>query len=135
MSAVTQMKGARLEFVVRPLKGKVKTVKHSVNPKLKKIEQTIIEEEGGYIVYTPMGNSYRLTQAELVKRGYDRQPSILNFDRVNDTKTPAGRFKFALDPDARKKAWSDMEDEVIRACHRKTGPVIKGVIEHGESAA
>ncbi len=102
MSANSQMKGARLEFVVRQLKGKRTKVAHSFNPKTRKIEATKTEEDAGYMLYLPSGQSYRLSATELVERKYDRQPEIINLDKVQDTKTPAGRFKFALDEKRRQ---------------------------------
>lgn len=128
------MKGPRLEFVVRPLKGKVKATRHGFNSAKKKIETVQVTEDAGYLVYLPNGHSYRLTKAQLVKHGYDRQPTILNFDQVNDVKTPAGRYKFAMDDVQRKKAWIELEDQVIKACIRRHGPVATGVVEHEASA-
>lgn len=123
------MKGPRLEFVVRPLKGKVKKPYHNFDPQKKKIVSALKEEDAGFLVYLPNGHSYRLTKSQLERRGYDRQPTILNFDQVNDTKTPAGRYKFAMDDKQRKEAWKALEDQVIRACVRRHGPVT-GVVEN-----
>lgn len=118
------MKGPRLEFVVRPIKGKVKRFKHSFDPTKRKISATEVVEDGGYIIYLPTGASYRLSHKDLVKRGFDRQPNILNFETVNDTRTPAGRYKFAMNDKAREIAWKALEDQVIKACVRKHGPVV-----------
>ncbi len=123
------MKGPRLEFVVRPMKGKVKVPHHSFDPAKKKVVSVLNTEDFGYLVYLPNGNSYRLNKDQLKKYGYDRQPTILNFDQVNDTKTPAGRYKFAMDDAQRKKAWLELEEQVIKACVRRHGPVT-GVVEH-----
>jgi hypothetical protein len=123
------MKGPRLEYVVRPLKGKVKTPHHSFNNKTRQIETTLVNDDAGYLVYMPNGHSYRLSKEQLLKRGYDRQPTILNFDQVNDTKTPAGRYKFAMDDAMRKRAWVELEEQVIKACVRRHGPVSPEVIK------
>lgn len=129
------MQGARLEFVVRAVKGKVKRPVHSWNPKENKIDATMREEPGGYIIYTPFGQSYRLTQAEFVRRGFDRQPQILNFDKVNDTTSPAGRYKHAMTDKARQEAWTDLEKEVIKLCVRRHGPILAKEADDVEQAA
>lgn len=123
------MKGPRLEFVVRAVKGKVKVPYHNFDPTKKKIVTALKTEDFGYLVYLPNGHSYRLNKDQLKKYGYDRQPTILNFDQVNDTKTPAGRYKFAMDDNQRQKAWTDLEDQVIKSCVRRHGPVT-GAVEH-----
>lgn len=135
MAGLTTMKGARLEFVVRKIDGKIKLPVHSFNPKTKKIEATAREVDAGYIVYMPSGHSYRLSKSQLVKKGFDRQPKIMNLDKVNDTDTPAGRFKHAIDMDARKKAWEDLENDVIKSCVRRHGPVINKETENVAEAA
>lgn len=135
MAAGTEgMKGPRLEFVVRELKGEVKKPHHSM--KGKKIETVLAPEPAGYLVYMPNGQSYRLTKEELVKRGFDRQPSIINFEGVQDTKSPAGRYKFAMDDKTRKIAWRALEDEVVKACVRRHGPVTSAKEEvHGATGS
>lgn len=128
------MKGPRLEYVVRPIKGKVQRAKHSFNPTSRKIEAQQVSEDGGYIVYMPNGTSYRLTHKQLVQKGYDRQPNIINFENVNDTKSPAGRYKHAMTDAARLLAWKALEDQVIRACERRHGPVMEKEEDYAESA-
>lgn len=133
MPAFGQMQGARLEFVVRPLKGKMNRPVHKmVNGKIEAATKSV---DSGFIVYTPMGQTYRLTKEELVKRGFDRQPEIMNFDQVKDTKSPAGRFKHAMTDLQRKQAWSDLEKQVIRSCERKHGAIVKEKEEVNDSAA
>lgn len=129
------MKGPRLEFVVRPIKGKVKRLKHSFDPTKRKISATEVVEDGGYIVYLPTGHSYRLSHRDLVKRGFDRQPNILNFETVNDTRTPAGRYKFAMNDASRQLAWTALEDQVIKSCIRKHGPVVVSEDEDGTTVS
>lgn len=125
MSASTEgMKGPRLEFVVRPIKGMFSYPKHSVEKK--KVVTKHVRKEAGYIVYMPNGTSYHLTHAQLLKGGFDRQPTIINFESVNDTKSLAGRYKFAMDDKTRKSAWQALEAQVIKACHRRHGPVNAG---------
>lgn len=133
MSLTEGMKGPRLEFVVRELKGEIKRPHHTV--KGKKIETVLVPEPAGYIVYMPNGHSYRLSREQLVKRGYDRQPSIINFEQVQDTKSPAGKYKFAMDDRQRKVAWKALEDEVIKSCIRRHGPITASKeVEYGSAS-
>lgn len=127
------MKGPRLEFVVRPLKGNFMRPKHRVVKK--KIETHFEKELAGYVVYMPNGTSQHLTHKQLLQHGFDRQPSIINFETVNDTKTPAGKYKFAMDDKQRKAAWALMEQQVIKACQRRHGPVKVGDEENELSSS
>jgi len=119
--ALSVGRGPRLEFVVRQLKGNRKRAFHSFNDKTRRIEETAKTEPAGYMVYFPNGTSYRLSPAELVQRGFDREPSIINFELVNDTKSPAGKFKFAMSEQTKKAAYRQLEEQVIRACKRRGG--------------
>jgi len=118
------MKGPRLAFVVRPIKGNFNRPKHKIVKK--KIETSLEKEAAGYIVYMPNGTSYHLTHKQLLHHGFDKQPTIISFETVNDTKTPVGRYKFAMDDKQRKVAWAEMEQQVIKACQRRHGPVTVG---------
>jgi len=137
MSVAIDLKGPRLEFVLRPIEGTLVRNKHSYDPKAKKIVVTPTKQEGGYMLYLPTGHSYRLTKKEAMKRGFlNRQPAVLNLDKANDTRTCYGRFKLAINPEEREKAWREMEDEVIKNCVRKHGPVInKEELIHERKAA
>jgi hypothetical protein len=135
MAAMSQMQGARLEFVVREIKGDVQRPVHAFDKKKLKIVQQVKSQPGGYLVYFPSGQSYRLTRKELMRRGFDRQPSIMNFDQVKDTKSPAGQYKFAMSDEQRREAWAKLENEVIKACVRKHGPIMNKESEHVEQAA
>ena len=116
--------GPRLEFVVRRLKGTVKRRKAVFEKKSRKIKYALVEEAAGYMVYLPNGNAYRLSDKELRRRGYDREPNILNFEKINDKNTPAGMFKFGRTEALREKGWRLMEDQIIRNCRRNVGPMI-----------
>lgn len=120
--AITIGRGPRLEFVVRELPGKRKRAIHGWDAKKKVITEKAVVEPAGYMIYFPNGTCYRLSQQELVARGYDREPSIINFELVNDTKTPAGMFKYAQNEQTKKAAYRKLEDQVIRACKRRAGP-------------
>ena len=137
MSVANGNKGPRLEFVVRELKSEG-ALRHTVkwDKKLKKlVRATAPVEETLYMVYTPSGNSYRLTMAELKKWGFDRPPTILNLDRVNDSNTPAGRFKFGINEETRMQAYRELENQVIKSCERKHGKATTSVEEMEYAAA
>lgn len=121
MGVQNDLKGARLEFVLRPIKGKRERTVHSWDAAAKKLVTATVEDEPGYMLFLPTGQSYRLSQREAVKRNFLRQPAILNFDGVSNASTPAGRFKFAINDEARKKAWAEMEQEVVNCCKRRAG--------------
>lgn len=125
-------RGPRLEFVVRELKGNRTRVTRKMTGTVKKLanggektnykmEEVPKKEPAGYMVYFPSGNSTRLTRKELLQRGYDRQPAIINFEQVNDTKSPAGRFKYAIDEKTKALAYKQLEEQVIKACKRRGG--------------
>ena len=121
-SVGTELQGARLEFVIRKLPGTV-TRKRYTAPHDGALgnEPEDVEVSAGYIVYMPNGSAYRLSEKELHKRGFDRDPEILSFESAKDRKTAAGRFKLAVTDAARKKAYAEMEAEVMRVCHKRTG--------------
>lgn len=127
MSVAHVMKGARLEFVLKPFGGSRKREKTSYDKKTKRLVKTTVKEEGGYLLYTPSGHAYYLTKEEALSRGFlNRQPKILNFDQVNDPETAAGRFKFARNDEMRRKAMHEMEMEVIKLCTSRGGRIIPG---------
>lgn len=127
MSASHTMKGARLEFVLREFKGVRTLKKHRFDAKKKKIVPTVVKEEGGYLLFTPSGHAYYLTKQEALDRGYlNRRPKILNFDQVNDTETPAGKFKFAVRQEDKEAAMVELEKEIIKLCTSRGGPIVPG---------
>ena len=117
MSALNALKGPRLEFVVKEFAEEWIRLVYKFNKRTKKNEPTQEKVEGGYMLYTPMGQSYRLTHSQAQEMGFlDREPAMIGLDRVNDTKTPMGRFKFARSDEARDKAYKEMEGEIIKCC-------------------
>jgi hypothetical protein len=128
-------RGPRLAFVVRQLKGKRKMQVHKYNPTTHKNDIIMVEKDAGYMVYTPNGTSYRLTKEQLLKSGLDRQPEIINFESVNNTRSPAGRFKYAIDDKARAAAYKELEEQVIRACRRRGATVDTSGDEDDQQAA
>lgn len=123
MAATNEMKGARLEYVLKPVTSLVTRTVTKYDAKTKKLRQEEVKDDKRkyFMLYLPSGHSYRLTQEEVVRRGYNKPPSILNFDRVVDNRSAAGRFKFAMNDTARSEAYAELENEVIKLCRRKTG--------------
>ncbi len=136
MSANHQMQGARLEYVCRKIKESVTTTTVSWDAKNKKLVRKPKQVEM-YMIYLPTGHSYRLTAEQVVTQGFDRQPNILNFERVNDTKSPAGMFKHAINQEAKEAAWKLLEEQVVKLCNRKHGKSDRSIeeVEEDDTAA
>jgi len=127
------LKGPRLEFVVREIPGTIKRQVTNPPPSARQREadpslegKTNNEREqvvlpAGFMVYLPSGHCYRMGQKELIRRGFHRQPNVLNREQATDVSTPAGRFMLAIHDADRKRAYQEMEDEVIRNCVRQVG--------------
>jgi len=132
--AKDNLKGARLSHVLKPLKGKRVSFKHSV--KDGKVEGEKVEEDAGFMLYLPNGHSQRLTKEQVAKSGLlNSEPMIINFDQVNDNKSAAGRFKFARTDAARKAAWRELENQLIHLCDRSSGGSTLTIEELGDVAA
>lgn len=140
------LQGPRLEFVVRKLPGTVTRLRRvppptelerKENPRARDKELGLtsieVQEDAGYMLYTPQGMAYRLTGKELVRRNFDREPNIIGFEQANDLKTPAGRFKLARTDAARQKAWLELEKQVMDACLGKLGKVDAMVSDYDPS--
>lgn len=125
------LQGARLEFVLRELPGTVLARKIKPPPsKRKKDADPSLEGENsnviltelvpaGYMIFFPNGSCYRLSPEEAKRRGFlGRRPAILNLESVKDTTSPAGRFKFAVEEEEKRRGYKDMEEEMIRRCTR-----------------
>lgn len=130
-SVGTELQGARLEFVARKLPGTIKQTLFTApaDGDLGNVRHEVTVD-AGYLVYLPTGNAYRLSDKEFKRRGFDREPEILSYESAKDKKTAAGRFKLAVTEQARKKAYAEMEAEVIRICHRRTGSTENMLGEH-----
>lgn len=113
--------GPRLEFVLRELTGTVKRRKHRFDKEAKQIVSEDVLQPAGYMLYLADGHSYRLTADQVRKRGFNREPAILNLEKANDPKTPAGRFKLAITESARRKAYTEMEQEIISVAESFAG--------------
>lgn len=127
------LRGPRLAFVVREIPGKVKRYSYVApptkaqrekNPDLASSYSNTLKEivmDAGYMVFLPTGNCYRLSAAELIKHGFDQEPTLMGYEQANDNKTAAGRFKLARTEQARQRAWRELEEEVIKHCVGRYG--------------
>lgn len=143
MPASTEPRGPRLEFVLRELPGTVTREITIWDKESATLAKKKVIEPAGYMLYLPDGHSYRLSADEVRRRNYFREPELLNAEKAKDKKTPAGRFMLAVTEAARKKAYSEMEEEIEKVCRSFAGPVInqisdydpKGKVTDGRSAA
>jgi hypothetical protein len=135
MSVTNGMSGPRLEYVVRKIKTPIRRSVYTCDKEKKVLVAKDTEVVDAFMVYMPTGHSYRLSYAEVVKRGFDKQPTILNLDRVSDTKSAAGQFKFAINEDARIAAYKRLEEEVIASCTRKHGVATHSIEEREDADA
>jgi len=120
MATGNALKGARLEFVLLPFDEEWDREITSFDKKKKHNTKKTVKETGGYMLYTPFGQCYRLTKAQAQKKGLvDREPEIINLEKVTDTTSPVGRFKHARTMEARQKAYRDMQEQVIRCCKNR----------------
>jgi hypothetical protein len=127
----SEMNGARLEFVLRPIPGTVLRGHYTFDDEKKQNVFIEAHEEAGFMLFLPDGHSYRLTKADVVRRGFNRSPDILNFEKkAQDQKSPAGRFRLAITEVEKKKAYTEMEDEVISVCRKFAGPIPNLVHEY-----
>jgi len=128
MSATTEIQGVVLSYVTRLVTGEVLTTqtRYDVDDQELKTQELSIEEP--VIVFFPNGTSQVFASKNAAKKGFLETPEILNFASVEDQKTPAGRFKFAIRDDQRRQAWLDMEENVVRRVLSKSGnPLPAGV--------
>jgi len=140
ISVMRNRTGARLAYVVVHLEGTVKR-KQDRYEAGKGLQEVIIEEDAGYLVYFPRGHVVRLKTPEDLKHYNLRlgEAPIINMQGLSDPNSPLGRMLAAQDDNARKGAWRSMEDQVIRLATAKTGSNImpemmgKGVFQLAEA--
>lgn len=137
MAVSSELKGPRLQYVLRKLPGTVTRTKyippaeHVKGSKASTANSTVIViEDAGYMLFLPTGQCYRLTEAQATAGGYDSEPNIIGFDTANDKKTAAGRFKLANTEMARKRAYAELEKEVVDACLRRVGSIENAIAEY-----
>ncbi len=134
------LQGPRLAYVVREIKGTIERMKMTPppskfakdkDPELVNDDSNVarlVKEPAGFMVYLPSGHCYRMSQKELLRRGFHKPPTILSLDQANDTQTAAGRFKLAITEGERKKAYAEMEAEVIKNCVKQVGNHLPGIV-------
>ena len=124
------MQGARLSFVVRAIKGKIKREICSYSKDAGGIRKAIKEVSAGFIVYFPMGHAIRVKDAHTLKElGFDKKPQILDMDGIHDPNSPLGQLMTEQNEEKRAGAYLDMEQQVVNLVTRKCGPITVGEIE------
>lgn len=113
--------GATLSHVTRRVKGEVLTETCKFNEETEKNEKRYVPLEDPVIVFLPSGSVVLLSEAEAERRGLMEEPDILGIAEVNDTKSAAGKWKFAMNDKQRQAAWLIMEKAVIRMCTSRGG--------------
>lgn len=113
--------GATLSFVTRRVIGEVLTEVCAFNEDTQKNEKKYVQVEDPVIVFLPSGSVVLLSEAEAEKRGLMDEPELIGIAEVNDTKTAAGKWKFAMNDKQRHVAWLIMEKAVIRGCTSRGG--------------
>lgn len=124
------MQGARLSFVVRPMKGKVKREICSYSKDAGGITKTVKEIPAGFIVFFPMGHAIHVKDEQILKElGFDKKPQILDMDGIHDPNSPLGQLMTEQNEEKRTGAYQDMEKQVIDLVTRKCGPIILGEVK------
>ena len=113
--------GATLSFVTRRVTGEVLTEVTKFEELSEKNEKKLVPIKDPVIIFLPSGSVILLSEEEAAKRGLMDEPEILNIAQVNDTKTAAGKWKFAMSDKQRQAAWLILEKAVIRGCTSRGG--------------
>lgn len=128
MSMAQSRNGSRLAYVVVPIDG---TVKREVMKVVKKgkafsMERVLVEQPAGYMVYFPRGHALRIRDKEqLAHYGLDpKHVPICNLQGLSDPKSAIGQMLASQDDDTRAKAWSKLEEQVVRLATAKTGSIL-----------
>lgn len=113
--------GATLSHVTRRVTGEVLTEVTKFNTDSEKNEKKYVPLQDPVIVFLPSGSVVLLSEAEAERRGLMEEPDIIGIAEVNDTKSAAGKWKFAMNDKQRHAAWLIMEKAVISACTSRGG--------------
>jgi hypothetical protein len=132
MAAIAR-NGARLAYVVVPVKGAVSREIISIETKAQNkdgkatmvdFKRKKVDQPAGYIVYFPRGHAIRLrSQDELRRYGLDKPAQIISMTGLNDPNSPVGRLMAAQDDEARRQIMVDMQQQVIQLATAKSGPI------------
>ncbi len=128
------MQGTRLAYVVRSLEGKVKRTRHVVKTFKAKTAKGVdrhemtteqYEEPAGFMVYFPRGHALRMKDERTLKHyGLDGEPPLVNLADMHDPNSPMGKLFRAQDEQARKSAFTDLEQQVVELVHHKAGKTL-----------
>lgn len=126
--------GAVLAFVTRAVKGKMERTVMKFDEDVHKNVPSVERIKDPVIVFFPNKTSQVFSLKEADKRGYLQMPEVLNLQAVEDPKSAAGRFKFAVSMEARKQAWLELEQAVISACMARGGHPLPRDCEFGDES-
>lgn len=125
VSLARSRSGTRLAYVVTKLKGTVSRP-YTIWDKVTGLKTEMRKEPAGYMVYFPRGHVTRIrTKADLEFHGLkEGEAPMINLSGLNDPQSAIGQLLMAQDDEARHRAFTNMEDQVIRLATAKTGNVL-----------
>jgi hypothetical protein len=128
MPAGTDVGPATLRYVARLVKGKATKERTHFNEVKQRNEKEIVELDDPVIVFFPNRSSLVFEARIAEKNGFFEQPEVLNLAHVEDERTVAGQYKFAMTVEKRAQAFKRLEDNVIARCVQTSGhPLPMGV--------
>ena len=125
----------RLAYVTRKINGKRKHTVYKYDSKKGGNVKKEIEVDAGWIVYMPMGHAIAMSETELIRLGFDKEPPVCDFGDMHDPQSPVGRLFRAQSDQAREEAFTDMEEQVIQLVERRSGPIVQNEgVKHDDLA-
>lgn len=114
--------GPILAYVAREvISGDVFTSVTKFDAKLKENIQSEEKVKNPVVVFFPNQSCQVMSMKAAEKKGFLKQPEILNFTDASDQVSAAGRYRNALREDARLQGWNDLENDIISACVSASG--------------
>ena len=121
MSVAGEISGVTLNYVAREVQGNIPCTLTKFDKDLGENVHEMTKVKEPVIVFFPNGTTQVMSRKRAEGLGFLEQPDILNFASVQDSKTPAGRYKNAIRESDRLNAWLTMENAVIQRCVSKSG--------------
>lgn len=113
--------GSRLAYVVVALQNDVQRYQTRWD-KEKGLQQVLVSEPGGYMVYFPRGHALRIADKERLRFFHlDRPARLINLAGLNDPNSVIGRLLSQQDDKGRINSFRDLEKAVIQLATAKTG--------------
>lgn len=115
MSMSSGASGAVMSYVTRQIsKGKIKTETAFRNDE-NELQKKEVAMTDPVVIFFPSKSCVVMEKKIAREKGFLEPPEIMNLETVQDQRSLAGRYKFAMTPEARMDAWQKMEDEIINA--------------------